>query len=248
MEKLEMMTRCGHCGNIGNCKIRASYNYDISCEAPDNYEQRIWLLLQCSACSRPLLFEITNFEEKRIEDLSKFPFMEIMFSNGMSQDPVSPDLFENYSMDNHILYPLEKSLSYSLPDEVRSAYSSALKVKYVEPNAFAVMIGRTLEVMCHHENANGKVLADKIKSLADSERIPQTLADMARQLRILRNSAVHADKDKLDIKEEDVQIIHEFAEAILEYLYIAPGKVADLQDRIDGKPNLLDDFKDNPPF
>jgi len=110
------------------------------------------------------------------------------------------------------------------------------------------MIGRTLEVICHHEKAKGRVLADKIKDLADSGRIPQILASMAGQLRLIRNLAIHADEDSYEVKEKDVPIIHEFVDAILEYLYIAPAKIAQLQKRIDLKfeEDSENDFEDHP--
>jgi hypothetical protein len=105
----------------------------------------------------------------------------------------------------------------------------------VDPNAFAVMAGRTLEFMCLQENAKGKVLADKLESLANSGRIPQTLANMAKQIRLLRNLAAYAGENDYEVQEEDVPIIHEFVDTILEYLYIAPSKIAHLQDKLDGK-------------
>ena len=37
-----------------------------------------------------------------------------------------------------------------------------------------------------------------------------------------------------EVRKEDVPIILEFIEAILEYLYVAPAKVAKVQVRLDG--------------
>ncbi len=124
---------------------------------------------------------------------------------------------------------------WMLPHKVSQAYRAALRVQKVDAGAFAIMVGRTLEEICYHEKAKGKVLADKIKSLADTGRIPQVLADMVAQLRLLRNLAAHATEEDYMVKEEDVPIIREFIDAILEYLYIAPMKITHLRDRINGK-------------
>ncbi len=119
----------------------------------------------------------------------------------------------------------------AVPQAIRKAYEAALKVKNVEPNAFAVLVGRALEIMCKCENVQSRVLAEKLRNLGDSGRIPQVLAQMALQLKQLRNLGAHVAED--EVKEEDVPIILEFVEAILEYLYVAPEKIAKVQARLD---------------
>lgn len=238
MEQLEVPIKCGHCGNVGSCKVRASYTFEILVEATSEYDQRMWFLFQCPACSRPILGECIIVEKEKLGELPKI--FGLHFANGNTGkvgDPVQPILFEEFSDDNKILYPRDKALEYQwrVPYRVSLAYTAALKVQKADAGAFAIMVGRTLEEICHHEKAKGKVLADKIKSLADSGRIPQVLADMLAQLRLLRNLAAHANEDNYIVKEDDVPIIREFIDAVLEYLYIAQAKITDLQDRINGK-------------
>ena len=79
-------------------------------------------------------------------------------------------------------------------------------------------------------------MVDKIKSLANSGRIPQVLADIFTQLRLLRNLAAHADKSDYTVTESDVPIIREFIDAILEYLYIVRWKIDYLEKQIKGEP------------
>jgi hypothetical protein len=130
-----------------------------------------------------------------------------------------------------VLYPAVRSPLTNLPDLIEKAYISTVKVRHIEPNACAILAGKTLEAICNHENAQGKVLADKMHYLANSQRIPQTLAVMARQLRQLRNLGAHDDaNDK--VTEADVPIIIDFLEALLEYLYVAPAKIAAVQARL----------------
>jgi hypothetical protein len=237
MKQLEATIKCGHCGNVGICKVKASYTYDILVEATDEYEQRMWFLFQCSSCSRPILAESVILEKEKLGELPDIFKINIQLANGNAGDQAGPILFEYWSDNNKILYPQDKIIEdqWMLPYRVAQAYSAALRVQKADAGAFAIMVGRTLEEICHNEKAKGKVLADKIKSLADSGRIPQVLADMFMQLRLLRNVAAHVSEDGYEVKEEDVPIIRQFMDAILEYLYIAPMKITRLQDRVSGK-------------
>ena len=240
MEQLEATIKCGHCGNVGNCKVQASYTFEILVEATGEYDQRMWFLFQCPACSRPILSECVIVEREKFGELPEVFKGDFHFAAGYAGrvgDPAGPMLFEEFSSGNKILYPQDKTIEHQwvLPYRVSLAYNAALRVQKADPGAFAIMVGRTLEEICRHEKAKGKVLADKIKSLADSGRMPQVLAEMIEQLRLLRNLAAHANEDDYVVEEEDVPIIREFIDAILEYLYIAPTKITHLQDRISGK-------------
>jgi hypothetical protein len=82
--------------------------------------------------------------------------------------------------------------------------------------------------------APGRALADKLTYLANAGRIPEPLAEMAQQLRQLRNLGAHDAED--EITEEDVPFILDFLEAILEHLYVAPAKVAAVQARLKKTP------------
>jgi hypothetical protein len=130
---------------------------------------------------------------------------------------------------NEVLYPQPKQPLANLPPSVKRAYEAALKVR-MEPNAYAVQLGRTLEVLCKHEQAEGQSLAQKLQALADSNRIPQTLARMAEQVRLIRNLGAHADED--EVTKKDTLVIEKFVETILEYLYVAPAMLAAVQTRL----------------
>ena len=246
MEQLEATIKCGHCGNIGNCKVKASHTFEILVEATGEYDQRMWLLFQCPSCSRPILGECIMKDKDKFEELPEIFKFDMHFAEGRTGrfgELAEPILFENFSDDYHVLYPTSKTIEnqWVLPYNVSSAYSSALRVQKSDAQAFAIMTGKVLEAICKHEEVRGKALVDKISSLADSGRIPQSLADMFTQLRLLRNLAAHSDENNYRISEVDVPIIREFLDAILEYLYIAPKKITQLQDRINGKCD--DDFE-----
>jgi hypothetical protein len=137
---------------------------------------------------------------------------------------------EPISSEATILYPVEKAPLTNLPETIGKRYKAALKAKNIEPSVCAVMIGRTLEAICNYENAPGKTLSEKLNNLVRLDRIPKTLAEMAHQLRQIRNLGAHDAED--EVTEEDVPISLDFLEAILEYLYVAPAKIAAVQARL----------------
>jgi hypothetical protein len=119
-----------------------------------------------------------------------------------------------------------------LPPKVAKAYSAALRVQAVEANAYAVLIGRLLEIIAIEEGIEGRGLAAMLGGLVKAGRIPPVLAEMGDQLRQIRNLAAHAAAD--EVTDADVPAIADFADAIVEYLYRAPAKVEAVRARLSG--------------
>src|SRR5216684_1421106 len=212
-EDIEMtatkVMKCGHCNNEAVFYIRgAGTQGDLKVLDLLDYVDHIlttWRLLECSVCSRPSLEEThTTYE----------------FESIGTQGSIFPTLAKSM-----ILYPTARTPMplTNLPETIEKKYMAALKVQAIEPSACAVLIGRTLEAVCNYEKATGKTLSDKLNNLVSSDRIPRTLAEMAHQLRQIRNFGAHDTED--EVTEEDIPIILEFLEAILEYLYVAPAKI-----------------------
>jgi hypothetical protein len=119
-----------------------------------------------------------------------------------------------------------------LPSKVAKAYEAAGRVKPVDPNAFAVLLGRVLEHVCEDRGAIGETLNERLGDLAQKGEIPRKLADMAHGLRNLRNVGAHATLGELT--ESEIPILDDLCRAILEYVYSAPALVARVQERLDG--------------
>lgn len=204
--KARIITECPHCYNRTTFEVRAEYTQKgISDQVLDQENaSTTWSILQCLACLQPTFYERTDY------------------------------VFPGLTVRSRVLYPASKTNMDSLPGSVEKAYRAALKVRDIEPNACAVLVGRTLEVVCKQEKAEGKTLAEKLDHLARSGRIPQLLAQMAHQLRQIRNLGAHLAED--EVTKEDVPIILDFVEAILEYLYQAPAKIAAVQARLKKAP------------
>jgi hypothetical protein len=119
-----------------------------------------------------------------------------------------------------VLYPQTQSLPRGLPDRVQRSYEAALKVKRIDANAFGVLLGRVLEIVCDDRAAAGDDLYRKLEDLAKKNEIPEKLVDVAHSLRKLRNVGAHAALGELTPAE--VPILEDLTRAILEYVYTAP--------------------------
>jgi Domain of unknown function (DUF4145) len=129
-----------------------------------------------------------------------------------------------------VLYPKPPSDLEGLPEEIARAYKAARAVRLIDANAFAVLLGRVLELVCINRKANGDTLFKQLNDLATRGEIPGPLAAMADQLRILRNIGAHATLGELSRGE--VPVLDDICGAILEYVYSAPHRVDRVAKRI----------------
>lgn len=202
---------CLHCGATTVLRIRAEYTYALT---PEDYggskdiERVTWSLLQCLECLRPTLVQADQVSHRvdRHEWQAKVTSMQS-------------------------LYPGETKVPSSIPEHIRKLYAEAISVKLLSPSSCAVLVRRTLEAVCQHEHATGHTLAEKLRNLAASGKIPQTLADIAFHLKQLGNLGAHFDADD-NVTTEDMPIILDFAGLFLEYLYVAPAKIQEVRDRL----------------
>jgi hypothetical protein len=130
-----------------------------------------------------------------------------------------------------LLFPKPPAELEGLPEEIARAYKAARAVRLIDANAFAVLLGRVMELICIDRNAKGKTLYEQLKDLAGRGEIPGPLADMADQLRNLRNIGAHASLGELS--KSEVPILDDLCGAILEYVYAAPNRVARVAKRIE---------------
>ncbi len=207
-DKTSEIITCRHCGNRAPMKIVAKYDHVIELGDPpynDNFYY-YWSILLCPSCEEPTFREIfrSTFEQ---------------------------DIDRGWPSHYRILYPNSHSIIDELPEIVKRNYEVALRIKNIDPNSFAVSIGRTLEAVCNEQGAPGKSLFDKLKYLEKQNGIPGHLAEMAEKLRLLRNIGAHLEGG--EIEKEDVPLILNFCESILDYIYRAPNRIKLMQLKID---------------
>jgi hypothetical protein len=116
-----------------------------------------------------------------------------------------------------VLYPQSERMPLGLSPTVKTAFEAALKVRRIDPNAYAVLLGRVLDKVCEDRKAQGKTLYERFQDLAMRGEIPQPLLEMAQRLRQLRNVGAHADLGELSSRE--VPFLDDLCRAILEYVY-----------------------------
>ena len=202
--KFTKAIECKHCFNTAPMRIGAELNKVEKIAdnaAPFDYDAGyIWEILECPACSEVMLRK--NYWHSEID----------------------------YSAEEEIVYPRFFDKPIGLPIKIEKAYEAAQKVKSIDSNAFAVLLGRVLDLVCLDKNACGDSLHKRLQDIAQKGIMPEQLASMAHQLRQLRNIGAHADLGELNRSE--IPILESLSKAILEYVYSAPTLMASVQEKL----------------
>jgi len=189
--------RCRHCGNSAPMEIVAEYS---GVRRQDDYPHSdlsceagtVYQLLLCPACQGI--------------SLRSYWWHELTME-------ASDIKFET-------LYPTQHEPPVGLPESISRAYDAALEVRSIDPNAYGVLLGRVLELVCLDRGASGRSLGRKLGNLSSRGEIPVGLVSVADGLRNLRNVGAHAGLGELTAAE--LPIMDSLCVAILEYVYSAP--------------------------
>ncbi len=184
--------QCGHCQNIAPMSIEATYD-GIESHDDGPYEWSagdVYELLKCPACR------------------------DVTLRHYYWHDHMDPS-----DAEFSIRYPQKTKDVRGLPPKVEKAYQAANRVRKIDVNAYGVLLGRVLDLVCEDRGATGGTLDNRLKSLADSGEIPQKLVDVAAGLRQMRNIGAHADLGELT--EEELPVLDDLTAAILDYVYSA---------------------------
>jgi hypothetical protein len=195
--KSTLPIRCGHCDNLAPMTITASYS-DTVAEGGDGYNAppyhefgTVYELFQCLACKNIHLRSYYWDSDMEPEDVS---FKQI--------------------------FPVDARVPLGLTESIERAYRAALKVKMIDANAFGVLLGRVIELVCHERGANGNTLSKQLQDLATRGELPLKLVGVADKLRALRNVGAHPRLGELT--SEEIPIVEDLCRAILEYVFTAP--------------------------
>lgn len=127
-------------------------------------------------------------------------------------------------------YPQSAELADSVPTSVREVYSEASRIKRTAPNAFAVMLRRALEAVCDDRGVDKGALAQRLRKLADRGEVPPLLAEVSDVVRFLGNIGAHA--SGMSVTPPDTWVLDDFLRAIIEYVYVAPGKLKKYKEKL----------------
>jgi len=122
-----------------------------------------------------------------------------------------------------------------LPADIARAYSAVVRVfNSGEWNAAGVLVGRALEALVSdripHDKLRG-TLNQSLELLHEHMDFTETIKTLTHGLRKGRNLGAHFHLEK-EVSPEMASPMLEFLENILEYVYILPGRVKDLHDRL----------------
>lgn len=204
--KYTQVLRCPHCSNQGLMEVLSEaadhlISYDDDREDWESEGVNLYHLLICQVCRKPLL---------------KQRWQHDMKGNG-------PGAWS-------FLYPEIKSLSKELPLRIAKALDEAERVRGISANAYGILATRALEFICKHKKCKGQNLKEMIDSLAENKEIPERLANMAQQLRIIRNHGAHGNFVDLSVKE--VPVVKAILNALVEYIYYAPKILEEAQQLV----------------
>ncbi len=191
---------CGHCGNCTLMRIVRDFDCTVEHSTGDWdpcpmywIEGHVYEVLQCPVCSQ-------------------VSFRRYYWHDGMMEPP---DI--NYEP----LHPPVPSAPLGLPVAIRRAWEEAAKVRRVSPNAYAVHLGRMLELVCRDRQAEGKDLDHLMKDLAKRENLPPQILEIVKGLRLFRNVGAHG-KPTEEISAAETSVLHDLARAVLEFVYTGP--------------------------
>ncbi len=129
-----------------------------------------------------------------------------------------------------LVWPDEGNLPSTVPESVKRCYEEAASIKRIAPNAFAVQIRRAIEAICDDRGIKQGTLVKRLVELSSKGELPALLSEMSDALRIVGNIGAHSAEQ--DVKPIYVDAIDGFFRAIIEYVYIAPGKLAEFRTRL----------------
>lgn len=148
---------CFHCGNIGLLRIVHKYSYNFGGPSFDEVGQIVdydlqehfdWFMLSCPVCHKVTL-----------------------------RQEYSDEYTHDFYTSIETLYP-QSSIDYvGVPENIKTAFEAALKVKNIDTAVCALSLRRVLEAICKERGAKGKNLERMIDDMISRQILPQMFVD-----------------------------------------------------------------------
>ena len=119
----------------------------------------------------------------------------------------------------------------SIPEAIVAALTEAItshaNACYV---AAAIMVRKTLEVLCAERKAQGANLKARVEALIQTVVLPKALLEGLDELRLLGNDATHVESQAFnDVGEDEVDVAIAFTKEVLKGVYQSDALVAKLR-------------------
>lgn len=216
---------CLHCENTGVMEVMLEFGspnpiptraneFAFDCMADEEHFDVLdgpefsteWVVLRCSVCKRPTL---------RTGELIDGTCYDDDYVTVFPPPPRTPD---------------------GLPEQIRSAYQKALRQRTIDPDAFAVLLGRVLTELCNEHDIPGSNLFERLNRLADDLALPADLRKATHRIRELRNVGAHAEFGSLSAMH--VPILESLCRALLEYIYFGPALLGKVKEHLASAESL----------
>jgi len=207
---------CLHCGNKTYMNMVSAHKDHWGDDCTGIWSVNLWCLYFCPVCSKVTLEHNYTFSEN--EYLDDYGNMR----------PIT---------ETTTLYPHSSSSEAGIPIGIRNSFEAAQKVRHIDGAICALSLRRTLEMVCKDKGETVGNLFTKLQNLSKKGVLPQILDRMASVLRELGNVAAHADDTVNEFPTEFVPDLIEFTDIILNYLYVLPSKIQNIQSKINNQAN-----------
>lgn len=209
-------------------------------------EERKQKVIQCYHCGNRTLM---NQVAEHIEDLSE----DYFFVRNTSTVYICPickmatyiEIYVDETMEGcdcitgeefcyeqeKICYPVITLDMKYVPAKIRESFEGALRSRYMANKELCLVgLGITLEIICREQGATCRNLSLQLQELVTKNILPPTLKEIAGITRYFRNAAAHA--DEINITDSELTILFDFVKAIMDYIYVIPKKMDELEKRI----------------
>ncbi len=183
-------------------------------------------LFQCGKCGTNLLYSTRSDVPVSVDQLD--------FHSPDEVAELDPNQFQELST---LEWPTKKEphqLTASVPENIRKIYEGALKVKALNPDAFAVQVRRAIQAICIDKGASeydkdGRPvdLLDNLRELSANRVFAADLTDVLHQLRYLGNVGAHSTDET--VKPGVADLVDELFNLLVEYIYEIPHKLERLK-------------------
>lgn len=123
-------------------------------------------------------------------------------------------------------------LDASIPPPIADAYREGIRAMWAQaPRAAAVMFRRTLEAIVKTSGsqtakaAAEQNLASGLTTMADEGALDRSLADWAKEIRIVGNVGGHFDASGGDVSAAEAEDLSRLLRELLRYLYEMPARI-----------------------
>lgn len=202
--KNQIFCKCNHCGNIGYLDIKGSFKEDFF-ENQDGQNVPVdsmsYYLLECPVCSKPVLVSGWLLHFSDMED-------------------------EELKLE----FPIEGFKMVKTPNSIKEQYLNTKECYRRKDYGLCLASLRILlEKIANENNAVGKTLEKKIEDLARNNIIPSTIKNASTIVRKLGNKGAHGKEN--EIIKSDIDLLFEFVEIIISYIYELPYSITNLASR-----------------